>query len=104
MIDRRAVSELITIAASLGIDREWHHADTRGLTIRLVGGTLSNAHPATSDSSEFCLVLVDKGEGKEVAVVNVATLIANACDLTHEIDKCTGQLRNILRMIEQARA
>lgn len=82
MIDQETIAKLSELASIHDVDDEWHHADECGFSVRLVGETLSNAYPPSAKSNEACLVVMYRGpkdrRSREVAVLNVATLLADA--------------------------
>jgi hypothetical protein len=86
MIAKQAIEMLVDLAEERDIDDAWHHADTRGLTARLVGENLSNAFSARVDGSELCLV-IDDDEDDDPLVINLASLLADVCSMYSFVSK-----------------
>lgn len=87
MNDHKAIKELSYFETNNDLSEDkWHHADTQGISVRLQGATLSNAHTPSVDGHECCLVIARDGTDK--VVLNVANLLADACemnDLLHAV-------------------
>jgi hypothetical protein len=94
MIDEEAIAKLAELASIHDVDDEWHHADECGFSVELVGETMSNAFPPSAEDNESCLVVMCMGpkdrRPREVAVLNVATLFADAVAMygkLHELQR-----------------
>lgn len=74
--------ELADLAAELGVRPDWHEPDEQDVTARVVGASFDNAGgrlPRGDDRGEMHVIL--SREGREVAAVNLATLLAWAADV-----------------------
>lgn len=74
-------AQLTALARNLNVRDDWHEPDERGVSARVVGNHLDNAMgPTVSDhGGEFNVVITqenDEGVPEDVAVVNLATLLA----------------------------
>lgn len=83
--------DLKQLAQDLGVRHDWHEPDEQEVTARVKGAHLDNAFGSTAKdyiSHDYAEGPVDYGEynviisqdGQEVAVVNLASLLAFACD------------------------
>jgi len=66
-------TELQELAKQLGVRPEWHETDEQDLTIIITGTEFDNA----SVENEICISIAQNG--KVVEVINLATLLAIAC-------------------------
>lgn len=82
-------AELREVAASLGVRGDWHEPDEQGVNADVHGDHLDNAMGPQLDEDDSCgelnVVIYKDVEGEPgssdaVAVVNLATLLAFACD------------------------
>ncbi|WNN95092.1 hypothetical protein SEA_MAGRITTE_141 [Microbacterium phage Magritte] len=78
--------ELAKLAKTLGVNDEWHEPDNQGVSARIRGNHLDNAMGSTmrdigsdNESGEFNVVI--SHDDVEVAVVNLATLLAWAASI-----------------------
>ena len=69
--------ELKILAKGLGVRKDWHEPDEQGVGATLTGDHLDNA--CCDGSCEEYTVIITK-DRKEVALVNLALLLAFACD------------------------
>lgn len=78
--------DLANLAARLEVRADWHEPDEQGVNARIVGTHLDNAmgstvHLRDAGHGEFNVILTqedERGEPQEIAVVNLATLLAIA--------------------------
>lgn len=72
----RSVAQLSALAASLGVRSDWHEPDEQEVSARIVGDHLDNAMGSTAvdNCGEFNVIITR--EGQDVAVVNLAVLLA----------------------------
>lgn len=90
MIDSKAIKALLDFEAEHDLSTdEWHHADTRGISVNLRGSVLSNAHGSVPHSHELCLHVSD---GKQTIIYNVANLLADACAMHAKLAQVEGLL------------
>lgn len=78
--------ELRTVADELGVRSDWHEPDEQDVDVRIEGEHFDNAGAWPEGSlkggytgnwrGEYCVVLTQ--DGKDVAVVNLASLLAMA--------------------------
>jgi hypothetical protein len=91
MIDEEAITQLAKLASIHDVDAEWHHADACGFSVQLIGETLSNAYPPSAENNESCLVVMHQGpedhRPREVAVLNVTSLFADAVFMYEKLQK-----------------
>lgn len=76
-------NDLVEVARNLGVRPDWHEPDEQEVNARVVGDHLDNAmgSTVTDNVGEYNVVLTrldDEGEPQDVAVVNLATLLAFA--------------------------
>jgi hypothetical protein len=78
-----SVDDLLTFAEEHKLRRDWHEPDEQDVNAQVIGDYLDNAMGSTMDHNcgELNVVLTKNGKG--VAVVNLATLLAWA---THGVD------------------
>lgn len=78
-------SELVALAQRLKVRSDWHEPDEQDVDAEIVGDHLDNAMGADGGASEELrlkgeFVVVIKQGSKPVARVNLASLLAMACD------------------------
>ena len=82
-------TQLRDLARRLGVRADWHEPDEQGVSARVIGTRLDNAHGSdpeppyttTTDRAEINVLITqedDEGVQRDIAVVNLATLLAFA--------------------------
>lgn len=76
-------ADLVAVAQSLSVRADWHEPDEQGVSARIIGDHLDNAMGSrTVDNvGEFNVIITredDDEQPQDVAVVNLATLLAFA--------------------------
>ena len=80
----RTRDELVRVADELGVAVDWHEPDEQGVGARVFGTHLDNAgfwgeaSTMFREREEYYMILYKDGE--PVAAVNLATLLAWACE------------------------
>lgn len=124
MTDIRRITrceELTTLAWELGVRSDWHEPDEQDVDARIIGNHLDNAmgssaeacivHTASGDHdhTEYNVILTRGGEDDDsrtdVAVINLATLLAWASDSASSVGVTLSDVRKIRSaVIQQAKA
>lgn len=82
----RTKKELLVLKEELEVRDDWHEPDEQGLTADVKGTSFDNA----GHDSEKAVIL--KKEGKEIARINLATLLAWATGYEEKCKLCDGDL------------
>lgn len=72
-------AQMASLAQDLGVRVDWHEPDEQGVSARVVGNHLDNAMGSEAghlNCGEYNVVI--SKDGQDVAVVNLATLLALA--------------------------
>lgn len=88
----QTVEHMADLAHDLGVRPDWHEPDNQGVGARIRGNHLDNAMGSTisdigedNTSGEFNIVITHDGE--DVAVINLANLLAWASHLREERER-----------------
>lgn len=71
-------AEMRYTALFLGVQPNWHEPDEQGVSARIIGDQLDNAMGSTLNPTTTEINIVLTRNGQDVAVVNLATLLAFA--------------------------